>query len=194
MKNIYRNYNEEDLLTAYLDVIDHTGKMNDEMEEMIRKKFYYNEFVKKAEYKRILIKEKARISFEVYNKVEKGECLDAVLKDTFSEIIESKELVFLISEKFYQFSVYKKNNTIDIKTLYSCLLGTLVSSGIGVLFFVMLISILNEFSFLLLIPLYIINYFIIKLITGKTRDNLIVFLAVFISVIISTILFFVLKK
>lgn len=48
MKNFYRNYNEEDLIVAYLSMVEHTGKINDEMREAISQKFDYNEFVKKA--------------------------------------------------------------------------------------------------------------------------------------------------
>ena len=64
MKNIYRNYNEEDLHAAYLHMTDHTGKVNDELREAISQQFNYDEFVKAAEYRKVLVKEKGRISFE----------------------------------------------------------------------------------------------------------------------------------
>ena len=73
MKNIYRNYNEEDLIVAYLSMVEHTGKINDEMREAISQKFDYNEFVKKANFRTALIKEKGRISFEIHNRVQKGD-------------------------------------------------------------------------------------------------------------------------
>ncbi|PWN61794.1 hypothetical protein [Chryseobacterium viscerum] len=187
MKNIYRNYNEEDLLVAYLYMTDHTGKINDEMREAISQKFNYDEFVKKAEYRKILIKEKGRISFEVHNRVQKGEKITLILEDISSKIIERGELKIFILEKFEQFSKVKENDKIDEKIIFKSLLGIVAVSVTGLLFFKAIISFTGQFSFFLLIPVYIINYVVIYGITGKTRDNFAVFMAILISVIISTI-------
>ncbi|UKB83068.1 hypothetical protein LF887_18940 [Chryseobacterium sp. MEBOG06] len=191
MKNIYRNYNEEDLIIAYLYMMDHTGKINDEMHDVISQKFNYNEFVKKAEYRKTLIKEKGRISFEVHNLVQKGEGIDFISENISSGIIESNELKKFIFDKFSHFSKVKENDKIDKKTVFKSLLGIVIASVIGMIFLYLVIESAGGFSFFLLIPVYIINYFVIRLTTGKTRDNLIVFLAVFISVLISTILPFI---
>ncbi|KAB1230481.1 hypothetical protein [Chryseobacterium viscerum] len=187
MKNIYRNYNEEDLLVAYLYMTDHTGKINDEMSEAISQKFNYDEFVKKAEYRKILIKEKGRISFEVHNRVQKGEKITLILEDISSEIMERGELKIFILEKFEQFSKVKENDIIDEKIIFKSLLGIVAASVTGLLFFKAIISFTGQFSFFLLIPVYIINYVVIYGITGKARDNFAVFMAILISVIISTI-------
>ncbi len=192
MKNIYRNYSEEDLIVAYLSMVEHTGKINDEMREAISQKFDYNEFVKKANFRTALIKEKGRISFEVHNRVQKGDNFNVIECNISSDILTKRELEHFIIEKYYQFSSHKENNTIDKRTIYRSLLGILISTFIGILVLGDLVSIMHEASFLLLIPLYIVNYWVIRLITGKTRDNLIVFLAVFISVILSTVLPFIL--
>lgn len=191
MKNIYRNYNEEDLLVAYLYMVDHTGIINREMREAIDQKFDYNEFVKKAEYRKSLIKEKGRISFDIYNRVQQGESLDHIFENISSEIIEKGVLKNFIIDKFYQFSKVKENNTIDKETVYKSLLGIVIASVAGMFFLYGVIVFTAEFSFFLLVPVYIINYIVIRMIIGKTRDNIIVFLAVFISVIISAVLPFI---
>ena len=192
MKNIYRNYNEEDLLVAYLYMTDHTGTINDEMREAISQKFNYDEFVKKAEYRKVLIKEKGRVSFEVHHRVRKGEEISLILKNISSEIMERDELKIFILEKYEQFSRVKENDTIDKKTIYKSLLGIAVASVTGFLFLKTIVVSTGQFSFFLLVPVYIMNYFVIYGITGKSRDNIIVFLAIFISVIISTVLPFIL--
>ncbi|WP_426279107.1 hypothetical protein ACN9MN_07720 [Chryseobacterium sp. S-02] len=179
MRNIYRNYNEEDLIVAYLSMVEHTGKVNDEMREAISQKFDYDEFVKKANFRTALIKEKGRISFEVHNMVQQGKEFNFIEDNISSDTLAKKELKYLIIEKYYQFSSYKENNTIDKRTIYKSLLGILISTFIGILVLRDLVLIVNEALFLLLIPLYIVNYWVIRMITGKTRDNLIVFLAVF---------------
>ncbi|WP_294328900.1 hypothetical protein [uncultured Chryseobacterium sp.] len=191
MKNIYRNYNEEDLLVAYLYMVDHTGIINREMREAIDQKFDYNEFVKKAEYRKSLIKEKGRISFDIYNSVQQGESLDHIFENISSEIIEKGVLKNFIIDKFHQFSKVKENNTIDKETVYKSLLGIVIASVAGMFFLYGVIVFTAEFSFFLLVPVYIINYIVIRMIIGKTRDNIIVFLAVFISVIISAVLPFI---
>lgn len=190
MKNIYRNYNEEDLHAAYLHMTDHTGKVNDELREAISQKFNYNEFVKAAEYRKVLVKEKGRISFEVHKKVQKGEKIDVILKTISSEMIGSNDLKVFILDKFDQFSKVRENDKIDEKTIFKSLLGIIVASVTGLLFLKVIITSTGEFSFFLLVPVYIINYLVIYGITGKTRDNFVVFMAVLISVIVSTILSF----
>lgn len=192
MKNIYRNYNEEDLVVAYLYMTDHTGTINDEMREAISQKFNYDEFVKKAEYRKVLIKEKGRISFEVHHRVRKGEEISLILENISSEIMERNDLKIFILEKYEQFSKVKENDTIDKKTIYKSLLGIVVASVTGFLFLKTIVVSTDQFSFFLLVPVYIMNYFVIYGIKGKSRDNLIVFLAIFISVIISTVLPFIL--
>lgn len=192
MKNIYRNYNEEDLIIAYLSMVEHTGKINDEMRDAICQKFDYDEFVKKANFRTALIKEKGRVSFEVHNMVQQGKDFNFIEENISSDILSKRELEHLVIKKYYQFSSYKENNKIDKRTIYRSLLGILVSTVIGIFVLRDFILITNLASFLLLIPLYIVNYGVIKAITGKTRDNLIVFLAVFISVILSTVLSFIL--
>jgi hypothetical protein len=191
MKNFYKNFNEEDLIAAYLFMKEHTGEINEEMTEAINQKFNYNDFISKADNKTLLVKEKGRISYEIYQLVVQGSDLDSVFENISSTVLNNQELENFIILKFNEFSSVKVNRNIDRDTIFKSILGVFISSVIGLLFFWTIILITGVFSFFLLVPLYIINYFVIRQITGKTRDNLIVFLAVFISVIISTLLPFV---
>ena len=191
MKNFYKNFNEEDLIAAYLYMKEHTGEINEEMTEAINQKFNYDDFISKADNKTLLVKEKGRISYEIYQLVVQGSDLDSVFENISSTVLNNQELENFIILKFNEFSSVKVNRNIDRDTIFKSILGVFISSVIGLLFFWTIILITGVFSFFLLVPLYIINYFVIRQITGKTRDNLIVFLAVFISVIISTLLPFV---
>ena len=190
MKNIYRNYSEEDLHAAYLHMTDHTGKVNDELRKAISQQFNYDEFVKAAEYRKVLVKEKGRISFEVHKRVQKGEKIDTILESISSEMIEGSDLKVFILDKFDQFSKVKENDKIDEKIIFKSLLGLVAASVTGLLFLKAVMTSTGEFSFFLLVPVYIINYLVIYGITGRTRDNFVVFMAVLISVIISTIFSF----
>jgi len=191
MKNFYKNFNEEDLIAAYLYMKEHTGEINEEMTEAINQKFNYNDFISKADNKTLLVKEKGRISYEIYQLVVQGSDLDSVFENISSTVLNNQELENFIILKFNEFSSVKVNRNIDRDTIFKSILGVFISSVIGLLFFWTIILITGVFSFFLLVPLYIINYFVIRQITGKTKDNLIVFLAVFISVIIWTLLPFV---
>lgn len=188
MKNFYRNFNEEDLIVAYLYVTEHTGEIDEEMTEAINQKFNYDEFVSKANKRTSFIKERGRISFEVYNMVKKGDDLPLMIESISSSILNNQEREDFVTLKFHEFSLVKENNKIDLVTIYKSFFGVFISSIIGFLFFWTFVLLANTFSFFILVPIYIINYLVIRFITGKTRDNLIVFLAVFMSVIISTLL------
>lgn len=190
MKNFYRNFSEEDLIVAYLYMSEHTGKINEEMTEAINQKFDYDEFVNKANNRTLLVKEKGRISFEVYKMIEKGDSLPLIFENISSQILNNQELEDFVILKFQEFSLVKKNDKIDFTTIYKSVLAIFVSSFVGFVFLWIFILLTNAFIFYLLVPVYIVNYFVIKFITGKTRHNLIVFLAVFISVILSSLLIF----
>jgi undecaprenyl pyrophosphate phosphatase UppP len=160
------------------------------LHEAISQKFNYDEFVKAAEYRKVLVKEKGRISYEVHKRVQKGEKIDVILENISSEMIGRSDLKVFILNKFDQFSKVRENDKIDEKTIFKSLLGMVVASVTGLLFLKFIITSTGEFSFFLLVPVYIINYLVIYGITGKTRDNFVVFMTVLISVIVSTILSF----
>ncbi|MFC3159120.1 hypothetical protein SAMN05443633_10335 [Chryseobacterium arachidis] len=156
-------------------MVEHTGKINDEMRAAIGQKFDYDEFVNKANFRTALIKEKGRISFEIYNMVQKGDDFNVIEKNISSHILTKRELEYFIIEKYYQFSSHKENNTIDKRTVYRSLLGILIATFIGILVLDDLLLITNETSFFLLIPIYILNYWVIRLITGKPKIILLYF-------------------
>lgn len=147
MKNIYRNYNEEDLHAAYLHMTDHTGKVNDELREAISQQFNYDEFVKAAEYRKVLVKEKGRISFEVHKRVQKGENIDVILENISSEMISSSDLKIFILNKFDQFSKVKENDKIDEKIIFKSLLGLIIASVTGSLFLRLCLHLPGSFHF-----------------------------------------------
>ena len=125
MKNFYKNFNEEDLIVAYLYMKEHTGEINEEMTEAINQKFNYDDFINKADNKTLLVKEKGRISFEIYNMVEKGSDLNSVFEKISSTMLNNQELEDFIILKFNAFSSAKVNVKIDRNTIFKSILGVL---------------------------------------------------------------------
>lgn len=59
--NIYKNFNEEELLIAYNELLDNSGKINRDMQEVLSERGYDEEFFAKANHKKFLLKKKEEL-------------------------------------------------------------------------------------------------------------------------------------
>jgi len=188
--NIYKNFNEEELLIAYNELLDNSGKINRDMQEVLTERAYDEEFFAKANHKKIIAKEKGRIAFEISKMVDNNSSLEEIDKQISSGILEKEELSNFILEKYNQFEYHKDNSKVDKKTLYKSFVGLILGTLVGIVFLFLTIIVLKTFIFYFLIPTYIVCYLVIKLITGKTRSNLAVFISTFLATIFSALIIF----
>src|SRR6218665_3013626 len=126
--NIYQNFSEEELLLAYNELLDNSGKINGDMQEILTESGYDEEFFAKANHKKVIVKEKGRIAFEVNKMVEKGHFFEEIEPTISSEILSDDELFNFILEKYIIFKSNHENEKIDKKTLYKSFLGVFVGT------------------------------------------------------------------
>ncbi|MBN9337206.1 MAG: hypothetical protein J0I88_05070 [Chryseobacterium sp.] len=192
--NIYKNFNEEELVDAYIQWIDNSGKIGKELEEVLIERGNIDIIKAKANHKKLIIKEKGRIAFEINKMVLQNKSLEEIDEKISSEFLEKDELSYFILEKYIVFEHNKKDSEVDKDTIYKSIIGLAVASIAGFLFLLLILFIIKGFIFYLLVPTYIVCYFIIKMITGKSRSNLAVFISTFLATVFSALLVFLVFK
>ena len=188
--NIYKNFNEKELLIAYNELLDNSGKINSDMQEILTERGYGEEFFAKASHVKVIIKEQGRIAFEIKKLVEQDMCFEDIEEKISSEVSEKDELFDFISHKYVGFRIKKYNSEVDRETLNKSFTGLIVGTFAGVLFLYLVINAFRGFVFYLLIPTYFICYWVIKTITRKTRQNVAVFISTILATILSTVIIF----
>ncbi|WP_312768916.1 hypothetical protein [Epilithonimonas sp.] len=192
--NIYKNFSEEELVDAYIQWIDNSGKLGKELEEVLTERGNIDVIKAKANHKKLIIKEKGRIAFEINKMVLENKSLEEVDEKISSELLEKDELSYFILEKYIVSEHNKKDSEVDKDTIYKSIIGLIVASIAGFLFLLLILFIIKGFIFYLLVPTYIVCYFIIKMITGKSRSNLAIFISTFLATVFSALLVFLVFK
>jgi hypothetical protein len=191
----YSKFSEQDLIESYNNQIDYQGKVTPELLGEIISRGPIEDFQAKIENQKTILAERNRIIREIHqhylNKSSKQECFSLIN----SELLTKKEIQILVDAKYAHIHQSIENLTVDSDTILNSIAGIIISSVISSFTITLLIYTINSlivFHFFLLIPAYIINYFIIRLITKKTRDNLAVFIATFLATVLNFIFFIIL--
>lgn len=197
MMGFYSKFPEQDLIESYNNQIDYQGKATQELLEEITSRGSLEDFQAKIGNQKIILNERNRVIREIHqhylNKSSKQECLSLIN----SELISQEEIKTLVDTKYLHIQQSIENLNVDSDTIIKSLLGIIISSPISTAIIGLLIYAINGllvFNFFLLVPAYIINYFIIRLITKKTRANLTVFIATFLSTILNILILIVLAS
>lgn len=187
----YTKFSEEDLIASYTNQIDYQGKPDQEIVEEILRRGSLEDFHTKIRIQNHFQEEQNRVIREIHghymNKLSKQECLLLIDSSLPQETIK-----YLVDIKYDQIHRSIENLKVDSNTLMYSFMGTIVASVISTIVIGLIIykfAFLSVFSFALLIPAYLINYWIIRLFTGKTRDNLAVFIASFIATVLNCLYF-----
>jgi len=188
--NIYKNFSEEELLIAYNELLDNSGKISRDMQEVLTERGYDEEFFEKANHKKLVVKEKGRIAFEVNKMVEKEIFFEEIQPTISSDILSDEELFNFILEKYVIFKSNYDNEKVNKQTLYKSIFGLLIGTFAGISFLQLIVTFLQAFHFIFLIPTYVVCYLVIKKITRKTRNNLAVFISTFLATAFSAIISF----
>ncbi|WP_307271356.1 hypothetical protein [Chryseobacterium sp. W4I1] len=180
-------------MDSYTNQMDYQGKADQEILDEILSRSSLENFQAKIKVQKLLIDEQNRVIREIHghymNSRSKEECLTLITSD----LLPSESIKFLIEKKYIQIHQNVENLKVDSDTLMYSIFGTIVASvasSIIILVVIYSFPFLSVFAFNLLIPVYIINYWIIRLFMGKTRANLAVFIASFVATVLNCLYFF----
>jgi len=191
----YTKFSDQDLIESYNNQIDYQGRATKELLEEITSRSSFEDFQAKIENQKTLLNERNRIIREIHqhylNKSSQEECFSLL----HSELLSLTEIKMLVETKYTDIHQNIENLKVDSDTILKSFLGIIIASVLSSFAIILLLYFANSFlvfNFFLLIPAYIINYFIIRLITNKTRDNLAVFIATFLATVLNFIFFILL--
>ncbi|MCT2563055.1 hypothetical protein [Chryseobacterium herbae] len=186
----YSKFSEQDLIESYKNQLDYQGKPDQEIINEILSRGSLEDFQDKIKSQHLFLNEQNRLIREIHghymNKLSKQECLSLLSSDFLSD----KTIGILVNTKYNQIHRKVENLKVDSDTLMFSIFGTIVASVVSTIVILIVLYkfiFLSVFAFGLLIPAYIINYWIIGLFTGKTRDNLAVFIATFIATLLNCV-------
>ena len=134
-------------------------------------------------------KELARISNEV-NLLSRESDLEFIKRNIKSDVLSEDFLEKYIETKYNEHQHMLADRKIDSKTIVGTLLGLFLGTIIGSLFFVTVSVLLNHVYYFLLITVYIIVYYTIKLITKQSRNNAVVFIGSFLGTLLVLLITF----
>lgn len=193
--SFYSKFSENDLIESYKNQLDYQGKPSDELLEEILKRGSIDEFIKKINTQKLILNERNRIIREIHQHYLNKSSKQEVLLILNSDLLSRQEITILVEEKYTDIHFRIENSKVDSDTIISSFIGTIIASFVSTIIMLTLILLINSliaFHFFLLIPIYIINYLIIKFFTNKTRDNLAVFIATFMATVLNCLYFFIL--
>ncbi len=186
---MYEKFSDEELIEAYKSMLAYSGEPSKEMLDAIEKRGGMDVFKHEMEIHKMFHDEKKRISHEVFALCGPGADVELVKKLVTSEIIAKKELDEFVQLKFFEFQSIEQDKAITKKTIVGSLIGGLVACVVGAIVWCLLLQYLPPvFFFGYIVVVYIVDYFIIRLITKQSRRNVIIFITAFLSTMASVLL------
>lgn len=188
----YSKFSDQDLIESYKNQIDYQGKASREIIEEIDSRGSLDDFQNTIKNQQLILDERNRIIREIHQNYMDKRTLNECFSLIKSDLIPEKDIHALIVTKYAHIHQNIENLKVDSQTWLYSLTGAFVSSIISTIAISAILYqfiFLSVFSFGLLIPAYMINYWIIRLITGKTRDNLAVFIASFLATVLNCLYF-----
>jgi hypothetical protein len=190
--SFYSKFSEKDLIESYKNQLDYQGKASQELLDEIMKRGSLEEFQDTIENQNKICNERNRIIREIHqhymNKSSQQECLALITSDLLSQ----KDLEELVNIKYAHIHQNIENLKVDSIIILKSFYAVLISSVITFVLLTIAIytmEFLIAFHFFLLIPVYIINYWIIRMIVKKTRKNVAVFTATFLATLLNVFYF-----
>lgn len=175
--NIYQNATDEELMQAYTSMMDYSGKITAELRAVIDAKGGLAQFKQQIEFRKRHLAEINRVAREVRELTSPEVDIEFVRKLITSSDLSTEALDALIELEFARWREYERDQKITSNTIVVSLVGVVVGIVVGTALLFLSVLLLKHLFYFLLVPVYIVNYLIIRLITKQSRNNPAVFIA-----------------
>jgi VIT1/CCC1 family predicted Fe2+/Mn2+ transporter len=184
----YAKFTDDELIEVYNSMMDYSGRLSLELSQEIESRGGILNFEKLISNKKKLDQEIIRVSAEIYSFTD-ADIDIAFLKGRIkSDLLTEAELEGLIEQKFAAFKAYRDDKTISKETYISAVIATIAASIVGGILFTLLIFFMPSVFLYFIVPIYMIDYSVIKAITQKTRRNALIFISALIATILSLLI------
>ncbi|WP_341902442.1 hypothetical protein [Fluviicola taffensis] len=184
----YTKFSDEDLFESYQTTLDYSGKVNNELILEIERRGGLDQLKKNIELKERFPLEMKRIYKIVVQMRLHGKNLEVIQSEITSDLIPSEELTEIIAKQFNSIEAHEKDLSIHWGIIIRTLVGIVIASLINTLIWFYSIVYSGHMFFILIPGFVLISYGILKLLTGKSSRNVIVYLGTFFSVLVGVII------
>ena len=182
---MYKKYSDTELIAVYKTMMNVSGKPSSDMIEEIERRGGMDKFLATLARYESQKEEIARIRKEVEELTGPGTDLEFIRNMVSSKVLSPEELYKLTGTTFYARQESLNNSRITSKTIIGSLTGILIGTCIsGVLLFIGTYF-EGGFSFVFLLPAYLINYLLIRILTKQTAENAMIFISSLVATILA---------
>jgi hypothetical protein len=181
----YRKYSDEDILETYNSMLEYSGKVDKDLMGEIESRGGLDKMKLNQNDRNIVPDEVKRINRLVSHSY-KIEPDPARIKDAISStVLSPDELSQVIDAALLNAQSYYNDKKIDTGTIIRSLIGVAISAVAGAWFWCFSIIMTGRMIYVLITVIYLISYLIIRLLTNKSRNNVLIFLAGFVATLIA---------
>jgi hypothetical protein len=190
----YKNYTDEDLMEAYTSMMDYSGKPSDELLNEIGFRGGMDAFQEKLTQNKLRQQEIEQVTNKVYLLCRNAVSLDHIKSRVNSGILSKEELEGIVENSYYRCFAHQEDIRVDSDTIVKTLLAGVAASISGSLLWGFTLSYFSEYAFILLGIISVVCFILVQVLSGKTKNNVVVFLTAFVSILISYFAGFFLVK
>jgi hypothetical protein len=181
----YSKYSDEDILEIYNSMLEYSGTADKDLMNEIENRGGLEKIKLNETDRNIVPGEVKRINNFVLHSYKMEPDHDRIRNAISSSVLSPDELSQVIDAALLNAQAYYNDKKIDTGTIIRCLIGVAIAAVAGAWFWCFSIMITGEMMYVLIAVIYLISYLIIRLLTRKSRNNVLVFLAGFIATLIA---------
>lgn len=184
----YDTYSDEELFEIHENVDTYSLEAKEALNIVVEKRGGSDRLLKSIADKKIINDEIKRIAKETLELGTKGVDVSFINTITKSDILSAEKVKEIVDNKYSEAEAEIKDKTVDSRTIGTSIIGGIIASLIGGSLFGVIILQSDKIPIFLILLLLLVCYGIIVLITGKSKNNMAVFITTFISFGLSLII------
>ncbi|HTN45957.1 MAG TPA: hypothetical protein VL098_06375 [Flavipsychrobacter sp.] len=184
----YKKYPDADLLESYTTSIDYSDKANKDLCAEIDKRGGIEQLRSRVREQNIVLDEMKRIHKLAFSLYKTDPNPGKIKTSITSDLLSSDQLHKTIDIAISNIEKNVKDTSINSRTIIGGIIGIAISSLIGAAVWLYSIIQTGRMYYILTPGILIVSYVIIRLLTGQSSNNALVFIATFVAAFIAIIL------
>ena len=177
----YENYSDEELFEIHEQVDNYSVEAKQALNVVVEQRGGLDRLLKSIADKKLINDEIKRIAKETKELGSKGVDASFINTITKSDILSAEQVKEIIDNKYFEVQAEIKEKTVDSRTIATSFIGGIIASVVGGSLFGVILVQSNRVPIFLIVLILLVCYGIIALTTGKSKNNMAVFIMTFIS-------------
>jgi hypothetical protein len=173
----FKKYTDKDLLESYSSAFAYSGNADNDLVSEIDSRGGIDQIKKNVTEQNIVLDEKTRIYELVFSLYKNNPDPNTIKASITSDILSTEQLKKSIEMAIECAEKYSKDTSVNSRTIIGSIIGMIISSLLGAIIWCYSIIQTGHMYYILTTIILLISYIIIRILTGQSRNNLLVFLA-----------------